>query len=170
MALHRLTRITIGVPNVGETAGYYAEFGLSEAPAGPGDEGHTFSTGDGGEQLRLVRTDRRRLVELRIGADDPDDIERVAASLSRLEIASERTPAGVRTYDPGTEVAIVVEVADRIEQADTPSPPYNTPGHIARPDTRCWVLGPDGWTRSPVDGPGRDLQAELLRRGAAGAE
>ena len=41
---------------------------------------------------------------------------------------------------------------------------------IARPDTRCWVLGPDGWTKSPVDGPGRDLQVELLRRGAAGAE
>jgi len=41
---------------------------------------------------------------------------------------------------------------------------------IARPDTRCWLLGRDGWTRSPVDGPGRDLQADLLRRGAAGAD
>jgi polyphosphate kinase len=41
---------------------------------------------------------------------------------------------------------------------------------IARPDTKCWVLGPDGWTKSPKDGPGRDLQSELLRRGAAGAE
>ena len=38
MALHRLTRITIGVPNVEETAGYYTEFGLTEAPArGGGD-------------------------------------------------------------------------------------------------------------------------------------
>ena len=35
MALHRLTRITIGVPNVEETAGYYTEFGLTEgAPEG----------------------------------------------------------------------------------------------------------------------------------------
>ncbi|MDQ2739673.1 MAG: RNA degradosome polyphosphate kinase [Actinomycetota bacterium] len=41
---------------------------------------------------------------------------------------------------------------------------------IARPDTRCWLLGPDGWTRSPTEGPGRDLQADLLRRGAAGAD
>ena len=31
MALHRLTRITIGVPNVEETAGYYGEFGLTES-------------------------------------------------------------------------------------------------------------------------------------------
>jgi len=28
MALHRLTRIVMGVPNVDETAGYYTEFGL----------------------------------------------------------------------------------------------------------------------------------------------
>jgi len=41
---------------------------------------------------------------------------------------------------------------------------------IARPDTRCWLLGPDGWTRSPTEGPSRDLQADLLRRGAAGAD
>src|ERR1700712_4200711 len=39
---------------------------------------------------------------------------------------------------------------------------------IARPDTKCWVLGPDGWTKSPKNGSGRDLQSELLRRGAAG--
>ena len=31
----------------------------------------------------------------------------------------------------------MVEIADRIKQEDTPSPPYNTPGHIARPDTRA---------------------------------
>ena len=29
MALHRLTSITMGVPNVEETAAYYREFGLS---------------------------------------------------------------------------------------------------------------------------------------------
>ena len=43
----------------------------------------------------------------------------------------------MRTYDPGTEVSVVVEVAGRISQEDTPSPPYNTPGHIARPNTRA---------------------------------
>ena len=41
---------------------------------------------------------------------------------------------------------------------------------ITRPDTRCWVLGPDGWTKSPADGPGKDIQEELLRRGNARAE
>jgi catechol 2,3-dioxygenase-like lactoylglutathione lyase family enzyme len=147
MALHRLTRITIGVPNVEETAGYYSEFGLTESAnespatgaggpqAMPGER--NFSTGDGGEQLRLVPTPRRRLVELRVGADDLDDIERVTASLARLGVTAERTGTGVRTYDPGTEVTVVVEVADRIKQEDTPSPPYNTPGHIDRLDARA---------------------------------
>ncbi|HZM68533.1 MAG TPA: RNA degradosome polyphosphate kinase [Nakamurella sp.] len=41
---------------------------------------------------------------------------------------------------------------------------------ISQPDTRCWVLGPDGWRKSPADGPGKDIQEELLRRGTARAE
>ncbi len=137
MALHRLTRITIGVPNVEETAGYYTEFGLTEGSGPDGAAGRHFSTGDGGEQLTLVSTPRRRLVELRVGADDPDDIGRVAASLAGLDLAVEKTATGVRTFDPGTEVNVVVEVAGRISQEDTPSPPYNTPGHEARPNTRA---------------------------------
>jgi polyphosphate kinase len=41
---------------------------------------------------------------------------------------------------------------------------------ITAPDTRCWVLGPDGWSKSPVEGPGKDIQEELLRRGVARGE
>ena len=41
---------------------------------------------------------------------------------------------------------------------------------IASPDTRCWKLGPDGWPQSPADGPGKDIQEELLRRGVARGE
>ena len=36
MALHRLTSVTIGVPNVDETAAYYTEFGLTPEPDGWG--------------------------------------------------------------------------------------------------------------------------------------
>ncbi len=56
MALHRLTSITIGVPDVAATAPYYERFGLR--PAGDG----RFATVDGGEQLRLVASPVRRLV------------------------------------------------------------------------------------------------------------
>lgn len=64
MSLHGLLSVTIGVPNVEETAAYYADFGL--APQGDG----WFSTLDAGRQLRLVAAPTRRLVALRVGVDD----------------------------------------------------------------------------------------------------
>ena len=51
MALHRLTTITLGVPDVAPVAAYYEEFGL--APLGDS----RFATADGGEQLRIVVND-----------------------------------------------------------------------------------------------------------------
>ncbi|WP_285566522.1 VOC family protein [Streptomyces sp. RTGN2] len=137
MPLHRLTQIVMGVPNVEQTAAYYEEFGLTPstgplntvaAPVG----GLGFSTVDGGEQLRIVHSPRRRLVELGVGADDPDDLDRVAASLSKLGVPVDRTPATVSAVDPGTELLVRVELAPRYEQAATPPPPYNTPGVSAR--------------------------------------
>ena len=58
MALHRLTSVSIGVPNVAETAAYYEEFGLTRL------DDSRLATADGGEQLRLVPSPRRRLVQL----------------------------------------------------------------------------------------------------------
>ena len=60
MALHRLTSVTIGVPNVAETSAYYTDFGLTPQPDG------WFSTQDGGRQLRIVQAPTRRLVELHV--------------------------------------------------------------------------------------------------------
>lgn len=65
MALHRLTSVCIGVPNVAETAAYYEEFGLTRL------DDNRLATVDGGEQLRIVRSPRRRVVELGIGVADP---------------------------------------------------------------------------------------------------
>src|ERR1700722_10808377 len=73
MSLHGLLSVTIGVPNVEETAAYYADFGLT--PQGDG----WFSTRDAGRQLRLVPAPTRRLVALRVGVDDADDLARAAA-------------------------------------------------------------------------------------------
>ncbi|MET9255622.1 VOC family protein [Streptomyces sp. NPDC003717] len=128
MSLHRLTRIVMGVPNVEQTAAYYADFGLVRAP----DGGEVFSTADGGEQLRLAHSPRRRLVELAVGADDPDDLDRVAAALSRLGVPVDRTAATVSAVDPGTEVLVRVEIAPRLRQTPAPAVPYNGPGTDAR--------------------------------------
>ena len=88
MSLHGLLSVTMGVPNVDETAAYYAEFGLA-----PEEDGW-FSTLDAGRQLRIVHAPTRRLVEMRIGVDDPDDLNRVAASLARLGLPHALTGIG----------------------------------------------------------------------------
>jgi hypothetical protein len=134
MPLHRLTQIVMGVPNVEQTAGYYAEFGLVP---GTGESKYTFATVDGGEQLRIVPAGRRRLVQLGIGADDPDDLDRVAAALSAMEVAAERTGTSVTAIDPGTEVAVRVEIAARYAQPPVPGPIYNAPGVNARVGQRA---------------------------------
>jgi catechol 2,3-dioxygenase-like lactoylglutathione lyase family enzyme len=121
----------MGVPNVEQTAAYYAEFGLTPVENG------TFATVDGGEQLRIVPSGHRRLVQLGVGADDPDDLDRAAAALAALGIAAERTAGGVRAVDPGTEVAVQVEIAARLQQEPTPAPGYNGPGVTARAGQRA---------------------------------
>lgn len=131
MALHRLTSITIGVPNVADTAAYYEEFGLQ--PTGEG----RFATADGGEQLTLVSTPLRRLVQLGVGVDDPDDLERVARNLSALDVGVERTGPSVVAVDPGTGARVVVSIADRIQQAGGKPAAANAPGQNDRGTTRA---------------------------------
>ena len=131
MALHRLTQIVMGVPNVEQTAGYYTEFGLT-----PG-AGRTFATVDGGEQLRIVQAGHRRLVQLGVGADDPDDLDRITASLGALGIPADRTADAVRAVDPGTEVTVEVTISPRYQQEPTPAPGYNAPGITARDGVRA---------------------------------
>jgi catechol 2,3-dioxygenase-like lactoylglutathione lyase family enzyme len=148
MPLHRLTHIVMGVPDVEQTAAYYAEFGLIpvDAPAGPagpagGDAGtggrRTFATVDGGEQLTIVHSDLRRLVRLGIGVDDLDDLDRVAAGLGALGVPLGRGEGSVTAADPGTQVTVRVEVAGRVAQEPTPAPGYNAPGVTVRTDGRA---------------------------------
>jgi catechol 2,3-dioxygenase-like lactoylglutathione lyase family enzyme len=126
MALHRLHGVTIGVPDVAPVAAYYEEFGLASLGDG------RFATTDGGEQLRLVGTPTRRLVELGIGVDDADDLGRIAASLARLGVAAERKPEELVATDGGTRVRVVVRVAPRLEQSAVPASATNGPGRRDR--------------------------------------
>jgi catechol 2,3-dioxygenase-like lactoylglutathione lyase family enzyme len=135
MALHRLTSITIGVPNVEEVSAYYAEFGLTR-------DGACFSTSDGGEQLRIVKSPTRRLIELRIAADDPDDLDRVTSQLGKLGINSQRDPDGaaVRAIEVHSGARAVVTVLPRITQGPASGPyngPYNGPGQAGRENDRA---------------------------------
>jgi len=156
VALHRLTHIVMGVPNVAETAAYYTEFGLR--PSGDGQatpDERTFATVDGGEQLTIVRSRQRQLVRLGIGVDDPDDLDRVSAALAALGVPAGRNEISVRADDPGTGVAddpgtgvpVRVEIAARVAQQPTPAPACNEVGRGASamleadPSRHTWGLG-----------------------------
>lgn len=142
MALHRLTSLTLGVPNVKETAEYYTEFGLlpghdEVSSAYSGEQlldapNYRFSTPDGGEQLRIVHSPRRRLLQLGVGAEDPDDLDRIAGNLDRLELIAKRDETSITVEDPGSEVRVVVEIAPACRQEPVAWPATNGPGRTDR--------------------------------------
>ncbi len=131
MPLHQLAKITIGVPNPAETADYYAEFGLT--PAGDG----SFETVDGGEQLRIEAAPTRRLIELTIGADDPDDLDRVARNLAALGVAAQRSGDTLTAVEPVAGFRATVTVRPRLDQPAIPATPYNGPGRTERVGDRA---------------------------------
>jgi catechol-2,3-dioxygenase len=137
MPLHRLTRITIGVPNLAETAAYYEDFGLTPAGTSADGRASTFATADGGEQLKLAAAARRRLLELGIGVDDPDDLNRIAANVTALGLEVTRTDTALHVTDPGTDVRVNVEIATRIKQKPAPWPGFNGPGATVRATKRA---------------------------------
>ncbi len=126
MSLHRLTRVTMGVPNVAETIAYYTEFGLTDLGGG------ALATEDGGEQLRVVHAPFRRLVELGVGADDCDDVARIAARLERLGVSRELDGDVLTAVEPVSGFTARIEVAPRLEQQPVAGTPYNGPGRTER--------------------------------------
>jgi catechol 2,3-dioxygenase-like lactoylglutathione lyase family enzyme len=126
-----LISVTIAVPNLVETAAYYTDFGLH-----PDEEGW-FATRDGGRQLRLTHGPARRLVELRVGVDDLDDLDAAASRLNGLGVASQRGTDHLIALEQATGVRAVLEVAPRLEQNPVPATPYNGPGRYERSGCRA---------------------------------
>ena len=133
MALHRLTSITIGVPDVDATAAYYEEFGLVRCVDG------SFSTVDGGQQLRIQHENRRRLLSLGVGVDDPDDIARIARSLAHIDVAASLRPdgTGLTSREPVAGFTVDVSVAPRYDHRPAVQEAYNLPGRDERPNRRA---------------------------------
>ena len=69
MSLHRLTSITLAVPDISKSAEFMTDFGLVDSGGG------SFATRDGGNQLELIEAPQRSLRRLGVGASSPDDLE-----------------------------------------------------------------------------------------------
>jgi hypothetical protein len=131
MALHQLCSITIGVPDTEPVARYYEAFGLERT------EPAALSTTEGGRQLFLETAATRRLVQLVVGVDSPDDLDRVRASLEAADhlVASDET--SISAVEPNSGVRVVLEVTRRSTPPVVEAPRYNGPGAPERVDARA---------------------------------
>lgn len=137
MALHGLTTLTLGVPDPDTVGAYYEDFGLTAL----GD--HRYATVNGGEQLRLVRAERRRALALGVACDDPDDLDRVHHDLGVLGFESELDDGSVVAHEPGTGVTVRVEIAARVQEQPEAGVTYNGPGDVRRRNLRSEALDRD---------------------------
>ena len=166
MALHRLTSITMGVPNVEETCAYYAEFGLAAAAASDGSPGGEtwFSTRDAGRQLRVTHAPTRRLVDLHVGVDDEDDLARAADSLRRMDIEVERGAGWISAAEPRShlprhgercQVTPVPSSAAPVLSSTVPSGPkrWVISAHSASAPATLQATSSQMWTTAPGEGP-----------------
>jgi catechol 2,3-dioxygenase-like lactoylglutathione lyase family enzyme len=127
MALHRLTSITLGVPDVAASTAFFHDFGLT----GNG----VLATRDGGDQLELVPSPTRALRRLGVGTDDADDLGRIADRAERSGLGAVVEASDVRVVIAEPVTGLLVEVTEAAPYAVTPAPhTFNRPGVTDRID------------------------------------
>lgn len=131
MALHKLSSVTIGVPEVEATVDYYQDFGLAL------EAGGWLATTEAGRQMRVVRAPTRRLVALTIGADDQDDLARIGAQLRAIGVPARAGDEFVVASEPVTDVEVTVRIESRLVEPELPATPYNGPGRPERGTSRA---------------------------------
>jgi catechol 2,3-dioxygenase-like lactoylglutathione lyase family enzyme len=152
MALHGLGKVTVGVPNVAETIAYYTDFGLQHRGDG------VFATRSGGEQLQIVQAPTRRLVELTVAADDPDDIPAITRRLRAHDVPVEEAGGHLDTFEPVSRAKVRVAVRPRIViEPPVLTTPYNGPGRI------------DRWGRAPFIGRTEPVRPHKLGHAVLGS-
>lgn len=129
MGLHRLTSITLGVPDIDASTSFFTEFGLVGGTDG------WLSTRDAGEQLQLVAAPHRRLERLGLGARAADDLAAIADRVSSLGLGTITVHDEQRLVvsEPVTGLAVEIVIAAPAHLASA-APTLNTPGNAARVD------------------------------------
>jgi catechol 2,3-dioxygenase-like lactoylglutathione lyase family enzyme len=131
VALHQLRSITIGVPDPEPVAQYYEAFGLERSG------NNVFSTTEGGRQLYLEATPTRRLVQLVVGVDDNDDLDRARSALDAAGHSVTATEASISVGEPDSGVKVVLELAPRVAPLSVEPLSYNGAGLPERVGTRA---------------------------------
>jgi catechol 2,3-dioxygenase-like lactoylglutathione lyase family enzyme len=131
MSLHRVSSFTYSVPNVAEVIAYYTEFGLTDNGDG------SLSTLDGGRQLYVEQGRHRGITAVTLGADDPDDVGRIAASLTKLGFDVAADADRLVTSDPVMKLRVEVVVEPRVVQETFAPAAVNGPGRVERVNERA---------------------------------
>lgn len=141
MSLSGVRSITLGVPDVAAVQKFYEDFGLNAVAPG------RLATTEGGEQLTLVHSERRRLVEVVFGASDADEVLAISSRLQPFDVTADSTSDAVAVTDPGTRVRFVAKVMPPLTQTPAVPAPTNWPGLTNRVDERAAVIGRPGPVR-----------------------
>ena len=67
-----------------------------------------------------------------IGADDSDDLDRVAAKFGTLGVAVEHQGDSLTAVEPIGGIRAILSLAERLRQAPEPPTPYKGPGRVER--------------------------------------
>ncbi len=123
MGLHRLTSITLGVPDLAASALFFRDFGLA-------DTGNSrFATRDGGDQLELVSAPRRTLFRLGVGTDDLDELGRIVERVERSGLGSVVECSDDRLVLTEPVTGLIVDVTHADPYAPAPlMHTFNRPG------------------------------------------
>jgi catechol 2,3-dioxygenase-like lactoylglutathione lyase family enzyme len=137
VSLHGLTSITLGVPDVDAASGYYEEFGLTPSGRSPDGRQRIFATVEGGEQLTISEAPQRRLLEIGVGADDPDDLDRIESNFAEIGAGFRRNGDQLVVNDRHSALRVSVKIAPRIVQSAAKQEPMNGPGRPDRANGRA---------------------------------
>ncbi len=131
MALHGLAELTLGVPDLSAAAAFYEDFGLTRSGSA------TFATIDGGDQLHLVHSPVRRLMQATFAADDLDDLAEAGRSLGALGVGCHVNGETLSARDPGSRALVALTVRHRQVQPRHEAAQVNAPGRIDRVAARA---------------------------------
>ena len=141
MALHRLLGIDIGVPDPQTLDAFYQEIGFT------GDSGGWGSEASPG-QIVIQEKPYRQLVEMRIACENEEDLERIAANLDGIGVASQSRDGKLSLEDPVNKWRVVVEPCEVEDVAAPPKREVNWPGERNRLDKRPGLMT-EGGPRPP---------------------
>lgn len=141
MVLHRLDSITLGVPDVAAAAKFYEDFGLLRT--GP----TSYSTTEGGDQLYLVESAFRRLLNATFAVDDADDLARAERSLHKVGLSAAVLGDRLSAVEPSTRVQVDLAIRPRLQQQPYLAPPVNAPGRFDRINARAYGAATDDRVR-----------------------